>query len=91
MLISQLWSVEIVIQLEYILKRSEFKKPTCGVNAKIRSCNEYNLLVLKMPTSRERRPESVSFLFWPIDKKKIRFSHILKNQPRHSNSKTTAT
>ena len=38
---------------------------TCGVKAKTRSCKEYSLLVLKIPTSRDLRPDSPSFLFRP--------------------------
>lgn len=39
--------------------------PTCGVNANILSCREYNLLVLKIPTSLDLRPDSPNFLFRP--------------------------
>lgn len=38
---------------------------TCGVNANIRSCSVYNLLVLRIPTSRDFRPDNPSFSFRP--------------------------
>lgn len=39
--------------------------PTCGVNANILSFKEYNLLVLKIPTSLDLRPDNPNFLFRP--------------------------
>ena len=41
------------------------KMPTCGVNANILSFKEYNLLVLKIPTSLDLRPDNPNFLFRP--------------------------
>lgn len=41
---------------------------TCGVNANILSFKEYNLLVLKIPTSLDLRPDNPNFLFRPKNK-----------------------
>lgn len=41
--------------------------PTCGVNANILSFREYNLLVLKIPTSLDLRPDKPNFLFRPTN------------------------
>lgn len=38
---------------------------TCGVNANILSCKEYSLLVLRIPTSLDLRPDNPSFLLRP--------------------------
>jgi len=48
-----------------VRKNNEEVTLTCGVKAKTRSCKEYSLLVLKIPTSRDLRPDSPSFLFRP--------------------------
>lgn len=41
---------------------------TCGVNANILSFKEYNLLVLRIPTSLDLRPDNPNFLFRPKNK-----------------------
>ena len=41
---------------------------TCGVKANILSFKEYNLLVLKIPTSLDLRPDNPNFLFRPKNK-----------------------
>lgn len=44
---------------------------TCGVNANILSCKEYSLLVLRIPTSLDLRPDNPSFLLRPKIEQKI--------------------
>lgn len=51
---------------------------TCGVNANILSCKEYSLLVLRIPTSLDLRPDKPSFLLRP--EKKIKSIHKRKNK-----------
>lgn len=48
---------------------------TCGVKANMRSFKEYNLLVLRMPTSRDFLPDKPNFLFLPVIR--IRFGFII--------------
>lgn len=60
-------------------------KNTCGVNANIRSCNVYSLLVLRIPTSRDLRPESPNFLFLPkkvVDNKMFVINKLFDYLPR---------
>lgn len=45
---------------------------TCGVNANILSCKEYSLLVLRIPTSLDLRPDKPSFLLRPEKKKRYK-------------------
>lgn len=48
-----------------VIDRLRSEQFTCGVKAKMRSLREYNLLVLRMPTSRDLRPLSPSFRLRP--------------------------